>query len=124
MFLAVLLALVQKTWSKSLNYKDLTDHLMKLQTTDLIGLLSEGLRFSSIIMDWLNDNTADLHLHTTVSQKVRLRVHVGKTLTMLKELQFSCSLKVEFSSGTEVSFENVVSSFIKYKVYLGIYSRQ
>ena len=75
-------------------------------------------------MDWINDHSSDLYLHTTFSQKVRLRVHVGKTLNMLKELQISCSVNVDFPHGIEISFEDVVSSFIKYKVYLGIYSRQ
>jgi hypothetical protein len=117
------LALVQGKWSETLNYKELTKDLMTLKIPDLKGLLTEGFWFTETILGWLGRPSTDLYRHTTHRERILLRIHVGKTLTKLRELRSSCGKRASTNHRSNVNFADVVSSYIKYKVYLEVYLR-
>ena len=111
--------------SSSENYKDLIHHLLRLTTphhptpigrTTLHQLVTEGSNFSETLLEWLE--VKDIH-RITSRDRVRLKVHVWSTRGGLVELREKCGVgSAGTAGGHSPSLDQILSSFVKYKLYL------
>ncbi|XP_063685430.1 uncharacterized protein LOC134819412 [Bolinopsis microptera] len=113
-----LLARVQNSFQRYLNYKDLAEHLLTIAAPDLEELLTEGSRFAETILDNQSAAAQVFNLHVTLPERVRLVVHAGQTLHKLRALE-----RAMCGAGTRPvsqlnNVEDIMSSFIKYKIHL------
>ena len=120
--IGTLLARVQESFDGPLNYYDLTQHLLTLETSDLQTLLREGRLFAETILDSNTTAAREFSMYADFRDRTRLVVHTGKTLIKLRRLEAMCGgptkRNLSSVSRTDLVFEDVVSSFAKYKIHL------
>ncbi|KAL5261060.1 hypothetical protein ACHWQZ_G006942 [Mnemiopsis leidyi] len=112
--------------SLSEHYKDLVQHLLQLASPHhptvvhrptLHQLLTEGAEFSETILELLE--SGDLHQRISLRDRVKLLVHVWSTRGGLRELREMCGEGlVEMGAGPSPDLDRVLSSFVKYKIYI------
>ena len=118
--IGTLLARVQENYSGPLNYFDLAQALLTLEASDFGTMLREGKRFAETILDSESDAAKEFYKFADYTDRASLLRHVGVTLLNLNRLEARCGggRREVRSTNTNLQFEDVVSSFTKYKIHL------
>ena len=119
--IGILLARVQESYTGHLDYYDLTQRLLTLETSDLHSMLREGRKFAETILDSDTLAAQEFNLYADFSDKTRLAIHAGQTLLKLRRLEKLCGEDMESlpkDRKVNLMFVDVVSSFAKYKIHL------